>query len=126
MGDGCYLISIEQVISSLNLRRLKLNKKLGLEDAVDTDKSECCKGNLDDRDEDIEFLEACFDNASDLSEDEKATLYFISGYVTYKEDLAVTDEFINPDHDAREFTEMVSRGKLKYPPSPLYDLSLYI
>ena len=31
MSDGCYLISVDQVISSLSLRRLKLYSKLGLE-----------------------------------------------------------------------------------------------
>ena len=66
MSGGCYFISVDQVISSLSLRRLKLYSKLGLENVVDTNKNECCKGNLDDRDEDLELLDSCFNYASDL------------------------------------------------------------
>ena len=47
MSSGCYLISVDLVISSLSLRRLKLYSKLGLENVVDTNKNECCEGNLD-------------------------------------------------------------------------------
>ena len=39
MSDGCYLISVDQVISSLSLRRSKLYNKLGLENVVDTNKN---------------------------------------------------------------------------------------
>ena len=39
MSGGCYLISADQVISSLSLRRLKLCSKLGLENVVDTNKN---------------------------------------------------------------------------------------
>ena len=44
-SGGCYLISVDQVISSLSLKRLKLYSKLGLENVVDTNKNECCEGN---------------------------------------------------------------------------------
>ena len=74
MSGGCYLISVDQVISSLSLRRLKLYSKLGLENVLDTNKNECCQGNFDDRD--LELLDSCFNYASDLSEDEKASLYY--------------------------------------------------
>ena len=124
MSGGCYLISVDQVISSLSLRRLKLYSKLGLENVDDTNKNECCEGNLDDRDEDLELLHSCFNYASDLSEDEKASLYYISGYVAFKESLTVPDDVVISDHDAGEFTEMISRGKLTHPPSTLYDLLL--
>ena len=113
MSGGYYLISVDQVISSLSLRRLKLYSKLGLENVVDTNKNECCEGNLDDRDEDLELLDSCFNYASDLSEDEKASPYDISGYVAFKESLT----------DAGEFTEMIFRDKLTHPLSTLYDLS---
>ena len=90
---------------------------------TDTNKNECCEGNLDDRDEDLELLDSCFNYASDLSEDEKASLYYISGYVAFKESLTIPDDVVISDHDADEFTEMISRGKLTHPPSTLYDLS---
>ena len=60
MSGGCYLITVDQVISSLSLRKLKLYSKLGLENVVDTNKNECCEGNLDDRDEYLGLeLEPC-------------------------------------------------------------------
>ena len=126
MSGGCYLISVEQVISSVSLRRLKLDHKLGLEDVEETERKICCTGSLVDSDEDLDLVDACFDNASILSEDEKASLYFISGYVTYKEDLSVPETLIEVDQEAAEFTKLVSRGKLKHPPSNLYDMSLYM
>ena len=110
MSGGCYSISVDQVISSLSLRILKLYSKLRLENIVDTNKNERCKGNLDDRDEDLELLDSCFNYASDLSEDEKASLYYISGYVAFKESLTVPDDVVISDHDTGEFTEMISRG----------------
>ena len=101
MSGGCYLISVDQIISSLSLRRLKLYSKLGLENVIDTNK------NLDDRDEDLELLDSC------------------SGYVAFKESLTFPDGVVViSDHGAGEFTEMISRGKLTDPPSKLYDLSL--
>ena len=95
-------------------------------DVEDTGKRVCCTASLVDRDEDLELVDDCFENASTLSEDEKASLYYISGYVTYKEDLCASDTLIEVDHEAGEFTKLVSRGKLKHPPSNLYDLSLYM
>ena len=105
---------------------MKLYSKLGLENVVDTNKNECCEGNLDDRDEGLELLDSCFNYASDLSENEKASLYYISGYVAFKESLTVPDDVVISNHDAGEYTEIISMGKLTHPPSTLYDVSLYL
>ena len=48
---------------------------------------ECCKQSLDDRDEDIELLDSWFSKASDLTEAQRTSLYYICGYVTFKEDI---------------------------------------
>ena len=58
-----------------------------------------------------------------MNEAERASLYYICGYVTFKESISV-DEIIYSA--ASEFTDMVSRGNLKHPPPALYDLSLYL
>ena len=78
---------MEQIISSLTLRRMKLYHKLELENVDSVGQVECCKQSLDDRDEDIELLDSWFSKASDLTEVKGASLYYICGYVMFKEDI---------------------------------------
>lgn len=124
-SGGNYLISVEQVLNSLSLQRLKLYHKLHAESGVTSNENACCNGKLEDKDLDIEILERCFDDASHLSESERSTLYFISGYVAFKENIGFGETTSN-DIPESEFTNLVSRNKLSHPPSELYDLSLYI
>ena len=81
-------------------------------------------GDLSDKDEDIEILDYCFSEASNLSESERSSLYFICGYVTFKENLEGAEVIEHSDES--ELTELVSREKLKHPPIDLYDLSQYL
>ena len=74
LSGGNYWISVEQIISSLTLRRMKLYHKLELENVDSVGQVECCKQSLDDRDEDIELLDTCFSKASDLTEAQRASL----------------------------------------------------
>ena len=91
-SGGNYFITAEQVTNSLNLQRLKLFSKLDIqiEENIEDD---CCKGDLMDSEEDIELIEKCFEEASNLTMTEKSTLYYISGYVAKKE------SFVCPDSD---------------------------
>ena len=119
------VVSVEQVISSLSLRRLKLYHKLHVDtEEMVSNENVCCSGDLSDKDEDIEILDYCFSEASNLSESERSSLYFICGYVTFKENLEGAEVIEHSDES--EFTELVSRGKLKHPPIDLYDLSQYL
>ena len=78
LGGGNYLVSAEQVISSLSLRRLKLYHKLHLDtEEMVSNENVCCSGDLSDKDEDIEILDYCFSEASNLSESERSSLYFV-------------------------------------------------
>ena len=124
-SGGDYLISVEKVLSSLPLQRLKLYHKLYVEGGICSNKNPCCNGKLEDKDEDIEILEKCFDDASQLSESERSTLYFTSDYVAFKENIGLGETKYDNIADS-EFTKHVSRNKLSYPPSDLYDLSLYV
>ena len=110
--------------------------------------SVCCAGNLQDKDDDLELLDNCFSKASNLTESERSTvyyiyiiyiyilyiyilyiiysiLYYICGYVSFKENLPVSDGVVTLSYES-EFTELVSRGKLKHPSPELYDLALYL
>ena len=104
LSGGNYLISVEQVTSSLSLRRIKLYHKLNLSEHVEPEKgNECCATNLEDRDEDLELLDDCFNERICLNlrlilhkwvyyiqgatQSERSSLYYISGYITFKEQL---------------------------------------
>ena len=56
--------------------------------------SESCTCQKVARDEDLEILDSCFESSSHLSDLEKPTLYYISGYVAFKENYAVNVEEI--------------------------------
>ena len=90
-----------------------------------SNESVCCAGNLQDKDDDLELLDNCFSEASNLLESERSTVYYICGYVSFKENLPVSDGVVTLSYES-EFTELVSRGKLKHPPPELYDLALYL
>ena len=110
LSGGNYWISVEQIISSLTSRRMKLYHKLKLETVDSVGQVECCKQSLDDRDGDIELVYTCFSKASDLTESQRASLYYICGYVTFKEDINSSECDIY-DVVESEFTNMVSRGR---------------
>ena len=64
------------------------------------------------------------ENALHLNLFERSSLYFISGFVEFKENLK--DQETQKEHNTEdsEFTRLVPRGKLWYPPAQLYELSL--
>ena len=66
-------------------------RKLNLDcDVVnDVSEDECCKGNLEDKDEGLELIDDCFVEASNLSEAERLSLYYICGYATFKGSISV-------------------------------------
>ena len=70
------------------------------------------------------MLNECFELAGKLSEVEKSNLYYLSGHVVAKEHLSITiDNVTEEQHPYSEFTSLLSREKLSYPPSELIDLS---
>ena len=73
-------------------------------------------------------IDECFDASSELSDVECATLYCISGYVTFKEKLEVADitcEQIGAD-PCSDFASLISGGKLCHLTEELLDLSFYL
>ena len=121
-SGGNYLISVEQVVTSLSMQRLKLYDKLNIQQPANTEIMSCCQ-ELQSCDEDLDLVESAFAQSSNLNDDERSTLYYISGYVAFKENIGIrVTEKINKDS---EFLLLVSRGKLSHPPPDLLDLSLY-
>ena len=111
------------MLSSLHLQRLKLFKKLSIEPSG-VHQEECCEKPLDDNE--LECLDTCFEDSSELSDLEKSTLYYICGYITHKEGFVSTEIVSSTNAKASEFTQMVSRGKQSHPSEDLYDLSQYL
>ena len=85
---------------------------------------QCCKS-LKDNEEDLALLDSCYESSLQLTSIEKSTLYYISGYVAFKEGCAAVD-VQEIDGDDSEFLNRVSRGRLAHPPVELYDLSQYL
>ena len=82
-SGGKFLMSEEQVVS-LQIQRLKPFPALNVEMKVNVHNS-CCKTGLQDSEEDLDLVERCFVEASNLSMVEKSTLLYISGYVARNE-----------------------------------------
>ena len=114
-------VSKDQVLSSLHLQKLKLFKKLEIELSNVHEKESCCVTALDDNE--LEFLDNCGELSSSLSESEKSTLYYISGYVTHKEGLLPSANVLLDSVKESEFTTLVYRGQLSHPSGGLYNIS---
>ena len=115
LNDGNYYISAEHVQNCLKLQRIKLFSRLNYFVKLDHTENSCCKEPLNENE--IDQLDNCFSEATDLNEIERSTLY--------KENL----QSVPPpslELPASEFTNNVSRGKLRHPHMELHDLSLYL
>ena len=86
LSGGNYFISAEQVICSLSMQRLKLYNKLNLHQSDDVN-NDCCAQDLQTNAEDIELVDSSFTDSSHLNDEERSTLYYISGYVALKKTL---------------------------------------
>ena len=64
---------------------MKLFSKLDIQ--LGEKSSECCHVDIENSAEDLELIDACFEESSNLTLTEKSTLYYISGYITRKENL---------------------------------------
>ena len=118
-----YYISVDQVQNALHLQRLKLFAKLEIEQQEFHQKKECCSAEFTE--DELICMDNCFEDASNLTANEKATLYYISGYVTFKEGMS-PGLLENDNHkDVSEFTKLVSRGKLSAPNENVFEISLF-
>ena len=125
-SGGNYNISVQQVINSLGMQRLKLSSKLDFDQSDAHLTNDCCKQNLNS--EEIDCLDSCFESSSSIPDSEKSSLFHISGYIAFKEQSPSTtlDNELIEIRQSSEFTKLVSRGKLSYPSEDLFDLSLYL
>ena len=114
-----------EIKSSFKLQRIKLFAKLNLLQAVPHNVRNCCSEPLSESE--IELLDSCFSGVHKLEVVEKSSIYCISGFIAYKENIYhdESDPAVN-DCPESEFTEIVSRGSLRHPPLELFDLGLFL
>lgn len=122
-SGGNYFISVEQVVNSLAMQRLQLYNKMNIQQSDDDQNINCCNDELQSNDEDLDLIETSFSEASNLNEEERSSLYYISGYVAFKENIGI--RVVDKPVAESEFLQLVSRGKLSHPPEDLFDLSMY-
>ena len=100
---------------------LGLFHKLQCESSSKHEGENCCLEELSE--EDWGNVATCFQRTSSLSDNEKSTFYYISGYVAKKDNIIVEDDlFSDSETPESEFLHLVSRGKLTQPREDLFDL----
>ena len=90
-SGGNYYISVQQVINSLGVQRLKLFGKLNVEQSTLHLSDDCCKSNLSI--DELECRNSCIENSSNISKVERASIYYIAGYVAHKEKCMSLDTY---------------------------------
>ena len=116
-------MSCEQCLSSLKLQRIKLYSQISLDDVAHADQN-CCEEPLNDIE--LNLMDSCFQNSTKLSDVERCTVYFIAGYVAFKEDEFASQNMPETSSIDSEFTNLVSRGMLQHPTVDLFDLGLFL
>lgn len=112
---------MEQVLCSLQLRRLKLFHSLQVDQPQAAhNPSSCCNSAITD--DEVFVLDDVVSAFQGHSEQEDATIYYICGYVAKKTGLVID---INPQFtdESCEFTTLVSRGLLSHPPESLFQFA---
>lgn len=113
-------MSVEQVACSLKLQRLKLYETLQIRKQVHV-QAICCTSEFTD--EEIGILDKTVSAQLDLSEEVEATLYFICGYVAKKTQMDQARCNVEKLPPESEFTQLVSRGRLTFPSTDLFQFS---
>ena len=111
-AKGNYLVAVDEIITSVKLQRLKLFHSLEMNSSNDVHKDPCCFKALSD--EEMDVLDMSVDGSYDLNEIEKASLFYLSGYIAKKEDITLENEKQSEIKES-EFLQLLSRGKQKLP-----------
>lgn len=77
MSGGNYFVSIDQVLCSAKLRRMKFFVYLETSEKYQHQQASCCTSDLTD--EELETVDKCAEKLGELSSEENATLYYMSG-----------------------------------------------
>ena len=73
----------------------------------------------------LAYLDDCFENVSELTDVERGTVTYIAGYITQKDAGKIAECPPAVDGKDCEFLNLVNRGKLSLPLESIYELSLF-
>ena len=121
LTGGNYYMSLNNVFNSLKLQRIKLFNSLNIQEKIWHAEMDCCIQPLNH--DELRLLDDCFDLPSNLSEIERSSVYYIAGYVCFKENIRCYEQLDCPES---EFAGEVSRGRLSHPTLEIFDLGLYL
>ena len=124
LNGGNYYMSADHVENALKLHRIKLFSSLEVDDIVWHSQNECCHVTLND--DELECLPKAFECSSKISEIERSSLYYICGYVCFKEGIHSDKHKEVANCPESEFTTEVSRCKLFHPTEDIFELGLYV
>ena len=94
--EFCIFCQSAEIMNSLVLQRIKLFSRLNIEKVVIHAKKECWTVSLTDGE--IFILHEAFSLRRTLSDIEESSLFYISGYVAFKEGLALKDAVDDSNH----------------------------
>lgn len=122
LSGGNYFISVEQVVCSLQLQRLKLFTRLDVNaTTINHLDGICCSAGL--KDEELELIDDAITSCTPLDANVEAALYYSCGYVAKKQNICRKENIPLEQTGPSEFTDLVSRGKLTHPNTELYTFS---
>lgn len=122
-SGGNYYIGVEQILNSAHFRKLQLYNRLDISDVESSHSSmSCCDSDFDETES--LMMDMIVDEMSSISDSEKSALFYICGYVAFKENLS-SDTCPNNICES-EFTHLVNRGKLSFPPECLFQFSMHV
>ena len=93
LSGGKFHISALQVFNGLSFQRIKLFHKLEVEKQSAHENDQCCT--MDITDSELDMIDACFQDATELTVIERSSLYYIAGYKTCKEKSMSTPQMWN-------------------------------
>ena len=123
LSGGNYFICVEQVMQSATFRQMKFihNCELILtDDDVVCENHQCCELNFTE--EELLIMDNVIRDQQDITEHEKSAIFFICGYVAFKHNFPNAQIVLQ---NACEFTQLVSRGKLRMPSDWLLTLAQF-
>jgi hypothetical protein len=113
---------MEQVLIAAKGRRLQLLQALEAQIGyADTNHQNTCCTREDVSSDEAEIIDDLEKLSLEVSVNERSALFYIAGYIAKKENMEAVGGI---DSDDSEFTRLVSRGRLMYPPAYLFDFCL--
>lgn len=126
MFGGLYHISVEQILIGAKFRLLSHFQTLNSDEneniLIIKHSAPCCTSSISD--DELQLVDDIADKIDLLTIQERNALFYVAGYITKKEHLITCEPTGIEMSSDSEFLSLVSRGKLTYPSSQLFNYTL--